>query len=102
MNEPHQIVGGGCTGLPGGTPLRSALTKKGAPHLSASFRRFVYVAGWPWRAGRCERLGGMPERPEKKREPTQPATRRVLPMELQGGDRFVNETGEWEVVEVPA
>jgi hypothetical protein len=52
LNEPHQIVGGGCTGLPGGTPLRSALTKKGAEHLSASFRRFVYVAGWPWRAVR--------------------------------------------------
>ena len=37
-------------------------------------------------------------RPEKKREPAQPATRRVLPMELQVGDRFVDETGEWEVI----
>jgi hypothetical protein len=33
-------------------------------------------------------------RPEKKREPAQPATRRVLPMELQIGDRLVDETGE--------
>ncbi len=36
-------------------------------------------------------------RPEKKREPEQPATRRVLPMELQIGDRLIDETGEWEV-----
>ena len=37
-------------------------------------------------------------RPEKKREPEPPATRRVLPMELQIGDRLSDETGEWEVV----
>jgi len=40
-------------------------------------------------------------RPEKKREPAQPATRRVLPMELQIGDRLVEETGEWEVAGRP-
>jgi hypothetical protein len=40
-------------------------------------------------------------RPEKKREPAQPATRRVLSMELQVGDRFSDETGEWEVVGQP-
>ncbi len=40
-------------------------------------------------------------RPEKKREPAQPATRRVLPMQLQVGDRFADETGEWEVVGRP-
>ena len=33
-----------------------------------------------------------------KRKPEQPATRRVLPMELQVGDRLVDETGEWEVI----
>jgi hypothetical protein len=33
-------------------------------------------------------------RSEKKPEP---AERRVLPMELQVGDRLVDETGEWEV-----
>ena len=37
-------------------------------------------------------------RPEKKREPAQPATRRVLPMELRIGDRLVDETGEWTVI----
>jgi len=40
-------------------------------------------------------------RPEKKREPEQPATRRVLPMELQVGDRLADETGEWEVIAPP-
>ena len=35
---------------------------------------------------------------EKKRERAQPATRRVLPMELRMGDRLVDETGEWEVI----
>jgi len=40
-------------------------------------------------------------RPAKKREPAQPATRRVLPMELRIGDRLVDETGEWEVVGRP-
>jgi hypothetical protein len=40
-------------------------------------------------------------RPEKKREPTSPGARRVLPMELQVGDRFVDETGEWEVTVRP-
>jgi len=37
-------------------------------------------------------------RPEKKSEPAQPATRRVLPTELRIGDRLVDETGEWEVI----
>jgi len=43
------------------------------------------------------------QRPEKKREPppaTSP-TRRVLPMELQVGDRFADETGEWEITVRP-
>jgi hypothetical protein len=40
-------------------------------------------------------------RPEKKREPTAPAASRVLPMELQIGDRFVDETGMWEVASRP-
>jgi hypothetical protein len=34
---------------------------------------------------------------EKKREPTAPTASEVLPMELQVGDRLVDETGEWEV-----
>ena len=40
------------------------------------------------------------QRPEKEPEPA-PPTRRVLPMELQVGDRFSDEAGEWEVVGRP-
>ena len=43
----------------------------------------------------------MPKRPEKKREPAAPAERRVLPMELQIGDRLADETAEWELVGQP-
>ena len=38
-------------------------------------------------------------RPEKKPEP--PAMIRVLPMELQVGDRITDETGDWEVTVRP-
>jgi hypothetical protein len=41
------------------------------------------------------------QRPEKKREPAPPATSPVLPVEFQVGDRFSDETGEWEVVSRP-
>ena len=37
-------------------------------------------------------------RPEKKRKRAQPATRRVLPMELRIGDRLIDKSGEWEVI----
>ena len=40
-------------------------------------------------------------RTEKKPDPVPPAARTVLPMQLQVGDRFVDETGEWEVVNRP-
>ena len=40
-------------------------------------------------------------RPEKKRQPSEPDERRVLPMELQVGDRLTDETGEWEIVSRP-
>ena len=40
-------------------------------------------------------------RPEKKDQPRTPAERRVLPMELQIGDRLVDETGEWKVIGRP-
>jgi len=39
-------------------------------------------------------------RPEKKREPAEPTTK-VLPMELQIGDRFADETSELEVIGQP-
>ena len=38
---------------------------------------------------------------EKKHVPSAPAEHRVLPMELQVGDRFSDETGEWEVIGRP-
>jgi hypothetical protein len=41
----------------------------------------------------------MPRR--KKREPQSPAGLSILPMELQVGDRFTDETGEWEVASHP-
>ena len=40
-------------------------------------------------------------RPERKRESAAPAGRCVLPMELQTGDRLVDESGEWEVIGRP-
>ena len=40
-------------------------------------------------------------KPEGKPEPAKSATIRILPMELQLGDRLVDETGEWEVVGRP-
>jgi len=43
----------------------------------------------------------VPRRSEKKSEPSAPAERRVLPMELQIGDRITDETGEWEVIGRP-
>ena len=40
-------------------------------------------------------------RPTKKSEPAPSAERRVLPMELQIGDRLTDETGEWEITVRP-
>lgn len=40
-------------------------------------------------------------RPEKKRQRAASAERRVLPMELQVGDRLADETGEYEVIGRP-
>ena len=40
-----------------------------------------------------------PEKPEKKPDP--PASTRILPMQLKVGDRFTDETGEWEVIARP-
>jgi hypothetical protein len=40
-------------------------------------------------------------KPEKKPADTAPAPRRILPMDLQLGDRIVDETGEYEVVGRP-
>ena len=40
-------------------------------------------------------------RPEKKSDPKSAAERRVLPMELQAGDRLTDEAGEYEVIGQP-
>jgi hypothetical protein len=40
-------------------------------------------------------------KPEGKPGPAKPATIRILPMELQLGDRLGDETGEWKVVGRP-
>jgi hypothetical protein len=40
-------------------------------------------------------------RPERKSEPETPTERRVLPMQLQVGERIVDETGEYEVIGRP-
>jgi hypothetical protein len=61
-----QIVEGGCIDPSGGKPLRAKLAKQGVELLSARPRRFVYVAGSPWRAydKRCgERYAEVPRRP---------------------------------------
>jgi hypothetical protein len=56
----------------------------------------------PRRGTNCERPAAMArQRPEKKPAVSAPATIQVLPMELQVGDRLVDETGEWEVVNRP-
>src|SRR3989442_2422126 len=56
----------------------------------------------PWRGTNCERPAAMArQRPKKKPDPAPPATRTVLPMQLQVADRFADETGEWEVVGRP-
>jgi hypothetical protein len=41
------------------------------------------------------------QRPVKKSVPPAAAERRVLPMELQLGDRLTDETGEWGIVGRP-
>jgi len=40
-------------------------------------------------------------RPEKKREPQAAAGTKILPMELQVGDRLADKTGDWEVIALP-
>ena len=40
-------------------------------------------------------------KPEKKPAAAAPPTKRILPMELQLGDRIVDETGEYEVIGRP-
>ncbi len=40
-------------------------------------------------------------KPEKKPAAAAPAPTRVLPMELQVGDRLVNERAEWKVIGRP-
>ena len=41
------------------------------------------------------------QKPESEKSATAGATRRVLPMELQVGDRLADETGDWEIIARP-
>ena len=40
-------------------------------------------------------------RPSKKQEPQSPGASKILPTELQVGDRLADETGEWEIIAPP-
>ena len=48
-----------------------------------------------------EKSGGAQPPLPGTREPSSPATTRLLPMQLQVGDRITDETGEWEVANRP-
>jgi len=48
-----------------------------------------------------EKSGGVQPPLPDTREPSPPATTRLLPMQLQIGDRISDETGEWEVANRP-
>ncbi|TMI97378.1 MAG: hypothetical protein E6H01_13230 [Bacillati bacterium ANGP1] len=72
-------------GQPGAMSGESEASAKESIQKSASSAKLVYMAK---------------PRPEKKREPAEP-TAKVLPMELQVGDRLADETGEWEVIAPP-
>ncbi len=39
--------------------------------------------------------------PEKKRKPQSADDTKILPTELQVGDRLADDTGEWEVIAAP-
>ena len=77
--------------------------------LRATAREVVRTGRMPSR--RPDRILGGPgvgganvmarPRPEKKREPRAAADPKILPMELQVGDRLADETGEWEVIAPP-
>ena len=49
----------------------------------------------------CKGTVRMPRRAERRRESSPPATRRVLPIELQIGDRLTDEAGEYEIIGRP-
>src|SRR5262245_3706461 len=51
--------------------------------------------------GCCKGTVRMPRRAARRRESSRPATRRVLPIELQIGDRLTDETGEYEIIGRP-
>ena len=48
-----------------------------------------------------EKNGGTQPPLPGTREPAAPTTTRILPMQLQVGDRLSDETGEWEVANRP-
>jgi hypothetical protein len=40
-------------------------------------------------------------RPRPEKQPTKTTEARILPMQLQLGDRLTDETGEWEIIGRP-
>jgi hypothetical protein len=77
--------------------------------LRANAREVVRTGKMPSR--RPDRTGDGPgvggdnvmarPRPEKKLEPRAAAGTKILPMELQVGDRLADKTGDWEVTALP-
>ena len=49
----------------------------------------------------CPDCGTQLTRPSKKREPQAAGDTKILPMDLQLGDRITDEAGEWEVIRPP-
>lgn len=75
---------------------RSSLEDASRPRLKPnSSLVFVVWSGAPCDEC-CVRPTRAPRRPEKKREPSALAERHVLPMELQLGDRLVDQSEEWK------
>jgi hypothetical protein len=77
--------------------------------LRANAREVVLTGKMPSR--RADRTVGVPgvggdnlmarPRPEKKRGPRAAADTKILPMELQVGDRLADGTSDWEVIALP-
>jgi hypothetical protein len=64
-----------------------------SPKIESKRRRAYELFG----AFGCPDCGTELTRPSKKREPQAAGDTKILPMELQVGDRIMDETGEWEV-----
>ena len=85
-----------------GRPPKPIKTRHGAPrHSCRSLCACSGLALAHPAPGTAKGPSGCLSGPRRGPEPTAPAPREVLPMELQGGDRLADETGKWEVVSQP-